>query len=66
MLPELDALHKKHHEWLKELKKEGKTPADVLSAYVDKSVPNLSSLVVLAEAATRGCCSPATPAATRS
>ena len=50
MLPELKELHKKHQEWLKELEKEGKTPEDVLSAYVDKSVPNLSSIVVLAEA----------------
>jgi hypothetical protein len=50
MLPELKELHKKHQEWLKELEKGGKTPEDVLSAYVDKSVPNLSSIVVLAEA----------------
>lgn len=50
MLPELQELHKKHQAWLKELAKQGKTPEDVLSAYVDKSVTNLSSLVVLAEA----------------
>jgi hypothetical protein len=50
MTPELQELHKKHQAWLKELAKEGKTPEDVLSAYVDKSVTNLSSLVVLAEA----------------
>jgi hypothetical protein len=50
MLPELQELHKKHQEWLEELAKGGKTPEDVLSAYVDKSVPNLSSIVVLAEA----------------
>lgn len=50
MLPELQKLHAKHQEWLVSLKKEGKTPADVLAAYVDKSVPNLSSIVVLAEA----------------
>jgi beta-lactamase superfamily II metal-dependent hydrolase len=50
MLPEVKALHKKHQAWLKELKKQGKTPEDVLSAYVDQSVPNLSSVVVLAEA----------------
>lgn len=50
MRPELEALHKKHQEWLKELKKEGMTAEDALSAYVDKSVPNLSSIVVLAEA----------------
>ena len=50
MLPELKDLHEKRQAWLKELEKGGKTPEDVLSAYVDKSVPNLSSLVVLAEA----------------
>jgi hypothetical protein len=50
MLPELKKLHEKHQEWLKELEKKGKTPEEVLSAYVDKSVPNLSSIVVLAEA----------------
>jgi hypothetical protein len=49
MLPELNALRKKHQQWLKDLEEEGKTPADVLAAYVDKSVPNLSSIVVLAE-----------------
>lgn len=50
MLAELKELHKKHQEWLEELAKGGKTPEDVLSAYVDKSVANLSSIVVLAEA----------------
>lgn len=49
MRPELEKLRKKHQEWLKELKAEGKTPSDVLAAYVDKSVPNLSSIVVLAQ-----------------
>lgn len=49
MLPELRALHKKHQEWLKDLDEQGKTAEDALAAYVDKSVPNLSSLVVLAE-----------------
>lgn len=48
--PELEALYKKHQAWLEKLKKEGKTPEEVLSAYVDKSVTNLSSIVVLAEA----------------
>ena len=33
-----------------DLKKKGKSPPDALAAYVDRSVPNLSSLVVLAEA----------------
>jgi len=50
MLPELQELHKKHQEWLEGLQAQGKSAEDVLSAYVDKSVPNLSSLVVLAEA----------------
>jgi hypothetical protein len=49
MKAELEALHKKHDQWLRELKKEGKSPAEALAAYVDKSVPNLSSIVVLAE-----------------
>ena len=49
MLREVDALRKKHLEWLKKLKAEGKKPSEVLAAYVDKSVPNLSSLVLLAE-----------------
>lgn len=50
MLPEIKALQKKHDEWLKDLKKKGKSPPAALAAYVDESVPNLSSLVVLAEA----------------
>jgi beta-lactamase superfamily II metal-dependent hydrolase len=49
MLPELKKLHQKHQEWLKELKAQGKEPEDALADYVDKSVPNLSSIVVLAE-----------------
>jgi len=49
MQPELAALHQKHIEWLADLKKKGKSPPAALAAYIDKSVPNLSSLVVLAE-----------------
>src|SRR5688572_18766733 len=49
MLPELTKLHGKHQAWLEELKAGGKSAEDVLSAYVDPSVPNLSSIVVLAE-----------------
>jgi beta-lactamase superfamily II metal-dependent hydrolase len=49
LLPEITALHKKHQDWLKELKAKGLSPADALAAFVDKSVPNLSSIVVLAE-----------------
>ena len=48
MQPELAALHKKHQEWLESLEEKGKSPSDVLAAYVDKSVPNLSSIVVMA------------------
>ena len=50
MQPELLKLREKHDEWLKKLKEEGKKPEDVLSAFVDRSVPNLSSIVVLAQA----------------
>ena len=49
MEPELQALHKKHIKWLVDLKKKGKSPPAALAAYVDKSVANLSSIVVLAE-----------------
>ena len=48
MKPELLQLQKKHDEWLKTLNKKPKPPGAALAAYVDKSVPNLSSLVVLA------------------
>ena len=34
-------------------RKQGRQPSEVLSAYVDKSVPNLSSIVLLAEAEAR-------------
>jgi hypothetical protein len=49
MQPELKDLFEKHQQWLEQLKKQGKAPADALAAYVDKSIPNLSSIVVLAE-----------------
>jgi beta-lactamase superfamily II metal-dependent hydrolase len=49
MPDDLTALHEEHQKWLKELKEEGKTPADVLAAYADESVTNLSSIVVLAK-----------------
>jgi len=48
MVPELKKLQAKHDQWLKDLKAKGLKPSDALSAYVDKSVPNLSSLVLLA------------------
>jgi hypothetical protein len=44
MQEELDALHEAHDKWVSE-----HPPEDVLAAFVDKSVPNLSSIVVLAE-----------------
>lgn len=49
MLPEVQALQEAHRKWLEEQKKHPKPPAAALAAYVDKSVPNLSSIVVLAE-----------------
>ena len=51
MQPELVALQQQHDEWLKQLKAKGLTPEQALAAYVDESVPNLSSIVVLAKAA---------------
>jgi hypothetical protein len=50
MHAELVELHEKHVEWLEKLKREGKSPESALAAYVDESVANLSSIVVLAEA----------------
>ena len=49
MEPELKKLWEEQQKWLIDLQKEGKTAEDVLVAYVDKSPPNLSSIVVLAE-----------------
>ena len=46
---ELKKLQKKHQTWLKERATSGLTPEDALSAYIDKSVPSLSSIVVMAE-----------------
>jgi hypothetical protein len=47
--PELKTLHAKHQAWLKELEKKGTSPEEALAAYIDKSVTNLSSIVLLAE-----------------
>jgi hypothetical protein len=47
---ELAELHKKHDEWVESQKKQGKSPETALAAYVDRSVANLSSIVVLVEA----------------
>jgi beta-lactamase superfamily II metal-dependent hydrolase len=51
MKPELAALQKAHDKWLREQKKKGKKKSAeaMLAAFADKSVPNLSSIVVLAE-----------------
>jgi hypothetical protein len=51
MQPELLELHAKQDDWLKALEKKGKSPPAALAAYIDRSVANLSSLVVLAELA---------------
>jgi hypothetical protein len=48
MQPELLALQQKHDEWLEQQQKKKSDGAAALAAYVDKSVPNLSSIVVLA------------------
>jgi len=48
MQPEVIKLQQKHDEWLKQQQDKKKSSDEALSAYVDKSVPNLSSLVVLA------------------
>ena len=53
MKAELKALHGKHQQWLKDLAEKGMTAEDALAAYVDKSVPNLSSIVVLARVGDR-------------
>jgi hypothetical protein len=49
MLPEVEALQEEHRKWLEDQKKKPKPPSAALAAYVDESVPNLSSIVVLAE-----------------
>ncbi len=49
MKREVEALRKKHDQWLRDLKAKGKSPPQALAAYIDKSVPNLSSLVLVAE-----------------
>jgi hypothetical protein len=48
--PELEALQKAHDKWLKEQQKKPRDPGSALAAFVDKSIPNLSSVVVLAKA----------------
>jgi len=49
MQDELEALQAAHDKWLREHNEGKKSPEAMLAAFVDKSVPNLSSIVVLAE-----------------
>jgi len=49
MTPEVVALQKAHDDFLKKAAKKGKKTEAALAAFTDTSVPNLSSLVVLAE-----------------
>jgi hypothetical protein len=48
MLDEVKKLQKKHDDFLKKQKAKKKQPTAALAEYIDRSVPNLSSLVVLA------------------
>ena len=50
MKPELLKLQEDHDKWLQELKDKGIDPEDALAAFVDRSVPNLSSIVTLVKA----------------
>jgi hypothetical protein len=50
MRPELEALQEAHDDWLRKRETDKKKEAAAaLAAFVDESVPNLSSIVVLAE-----------------
>ncbi|HET6975796.1 MAG TPA: hypothetical protein VFI24_05710 [Pyrinomonadaceae bacterium] len=49
MTPEVVALQKAHDDFLKKAAKKGKKTEAALAAFTDTSVPNLSSLVILAE-----------------
>jgi hypothetical protein len=50
MQPQLLALQDEHDKWLREQKeKKKKSPEAALAAFEDESIPNLSSIVVLAE-----------------
>jgi len=50
MLPELEELQREHDEYLRAKKRGDARTASLLAAYVDGSVSNLSSLVMLVEA----------------
>jgi hypothetical protein len=49
MKPELQKLQDRHDAWLEAQQKKKKPAGAALAAYVDKSVPNLSSIVALAK-----------------
>jgi hypothetical protein len=52
MQPELMALQQEHDDWLrKQTEKKKSAPEAELAAFVDESIPNLSSIVMFAEAA---------------
>lgn len=51
MQPDLDELQTAHAKWVREHREElQKNPAAMLAAFADKSVPNLSSIVLFVEA----------------
>jgi beta-lactamase superfamily II metal-dependent hydrolase len=49
MKPQLQKLQKEHDQWLRANNKQRTDPEAALAAFSDKSVPNLSSIVVLVE-----------------
>jgi len=50
LAPDLEALRKKHDAWERKRAENHPTAEEALSAYIDKSVTNLSSIVMLAKA----------------
>ena len=54
MLDEVKELQREHAKWVADHPDEVRRSADGLASYVDDSVPNLSSIVVLAEAGDEG------------
>jgi beta-lactamase superfamily II metal-dependent hydrolase len=50
MQPEMVALQEAHDKWLRNQDKKKTSPEAALAAFVDESVPNLSSIVVMMEA----------------
>ena len=49
MRADVEKLQKQHDDWLKKQQEKKKAGPAALAAYIDRSVPNLSSVVVLAE-----------------